>query len=205
MQRMNSDAGKDGAETVPERCSKAEFAALLRLHPSAVTRYKQAGRIVLDRSGRVAVRESLARLAATWDPVRGGRKGGGINAPDGGTLARIETLLAKAPAVGAQSEAAKLRDELAAMRKELVEAQRIATWYLGARESGDVLLEEELHDRSAALSEALRERFPEAMDAYAAGGEALEAFVDELMAVALWGWTAEVAREYVAEVYGVSG
>lgn len=190
------------SQGLPERCSKGEFAALLDLHPSAVSRYKTAGRLVMTADGRVVVRESLARLAATWDPQKGGRGGGGINAPDGGTLTRIQGLLAMAPAGGGQGEAAKLRAELAAVREELAEAARVADWYLAARESGAVVGMEEVHERADRLAWLLRESLPEAVAAHAEGAKAWELFMARLMARTVWAWDEATFREHVAEFYG---
>lgn len=50
--------------------TQSEFAAALGVHKSHVTRLKQAGRLVLDESGRVLVEESRARIAETAEPSR---------------------------------------------------------------------------------------------------------------------------------------
>lgn len=214
MHGLNSDAQVAGAGAaailesghLPERCSKTEFAAMLGLHGSAVSRYKAAGRMVFDRAGRVAVRESLARLAATWDPQRGGRKGGGVAAADGGTLRTIQALLAMAPAPGDaggfRDELARVRAELAAVRAELAEAGKVADWYIAARDSGQVVNMEEVHERTGRLGRMLRESFHEAAAAHAAGGKAWELFMAGLMARTVWAWDEETLREHVAVFFG---
>lgn len=214
MQGLNRDAQVKGAGAaailesgrLPERCSKTEFAAMLGLHGSAVSRYKAAGRMVFDRAGRVAVRESLARLAATWDPQRGGRKGGGVNTADGGTLRTIQALLAMAPAPGDaggfRDELARVRAELAAVRAELAEAAKVADWYIAARDRGQVVSMEEVHERTARLGRLLGQSFREAAAAHAAGGKAWELYLVELMARTVWAWDEETHREYLAEFYG---
>lgn len=50
--------------------SQAEFARLLGMHRGSVTRFKQAGRLVLDAAGRVNVEASIRRLEETRDPNR---------------------------------------------------------------------------------------------------------------------------------------
>lgn len=56
----------------PNAVSKAEFARMKGVDRSAITRWGQADRIVLDDDGRVLVAESEARLAATADPSKAG-------------------------------------------------------------------------------------------------------------------------------------
>lgn len=50
--------------------SKSEYAAAKKLNRSTITRWAQAGRLVLDDEGRVLVNESEARLAITADPAK---------------------------------------------------------------------------------------------------------------------------------------
>lgn len=50
--------------------SQAEFARLLGVDRSHVTRLKKAGRLVMTTDGKVDVAESRARIAATADPNR---------------------------------------------------------------------------------------------------------------------------------------
>ncbi len=49
-------------------CNQTEFAAMLGVHRSYVTRLKKAGRLVLTADGRVNVQASLARVQETADP-----------------------------------------------------------------------------------------------------------------------------------------
>jgi len=52
------------------RLRKSEFARLLGVAPSYVTKLAKAGRLVLCEDGRVDVEASLARIEATRDPAR---------------------------------------------------------------------------------------------------------------------------------------
>lgn len=44
-------------------CNQAEFARLIGVNKGTVTRWKQAGRLVLDEKGRVLIAESTARVS----------------------------------------------------------------------------------------------------------------------------------------------
>ena len=56
--------------TAPVTMRLKEFAAHLGCAPSYVTKLKQAGRLVLDESGKVKVAESIALIEATRDPAK---------------------------------------------------------------------------------------------------------------------------------------
>lgn len=56
----------------PETLGLREFATRLNVKPGYVTQLKKAGRLVLDRDGRVLVAESLQLIEDTRDPARAG-------------------------------------------------------------------------------------------------------------------------------------
>ena len=56
--------------TTPTTLGLRAFAQHLGCAPSYVTKLKQAGRLVLDESGKVKVAESIALIEATRDPAK---------------------------------------------------------------------------------------------------------------------------------------
>ncbi|MBK9655067.1 MAG: terminase small subunit [Rhodanobacteraceae bacterium] len=90
MEIQTPAMGANGA--TPERCSRADFARLLRVDPANVSRWAHANRIKFDEAGRVLVRESLEQLLMTLDPTRGG-SGATRGVGSGGTLDLVRQML----------------------------------------------------------------------------------------------------------------
>lgn len=110
---------------------QAEFARLMGVHPSYVTRLKQSGRLVLDEDGTVNVEASRLRILETSDPnrddvaarhaaARGGMGGGAADAPVPGSYqaarARKEKYLALQAQLDYERAAGKLIDRVAVER-----------------------------------------------------------------------------------------
>lgn len=189
-------------ETLPERCSKKDFADLLGIHPSGVSRFIGSGRVILDGSGRILVRDSLARLLATWNPTRGGRHGGGDWRT--GTLARIEQLVKVAAVIDAPKveDAAKLRREMAELRTRLEEAESFRAWYEREVSAGFLIGFQAITDRSTELRRAVLATLDEANAAAQQGPRAWALYFERHLALTVWGWTADEFDEYAGEFFG---
>lgn len=59
--------------STPQTMSGVDFAALRGVSPAMVSKYRKAGRLVLDADGNILVAASIARLDQTGDPSRGGK------------------------------------------------------------------------------------------------------------------------------------
>lgn len=127
----------------PLAVPQKEYAQLRGISEAMVSKYKSAGRLVLDNQGFVLIEETDQLLTRTLDPLHGGDRSGKSGVPEKITYLEAKTEEARARATKATLEAEIMSGTL--VRTAEVEAEAFAR----ARGAQEVLMA--IPDRMAPL------------------------------------------------------
>ena len=181
------------AAGLPHDCTKAEFARLLGVGAANVSRWAGAGRLDLDKHGRVVVVTSLTKLLATADPSRGGLRGN-AGVSGSGSVDTIRRLLAED---AAQRDPSR---QVSSLKAQVAELTRQLAAEVAFRKERH-LSADDLAAKLCAFAEQIDAAWGQLSDCRKADGDAFERLWDRIEGRVFYGWSDAEADEHIRQTY----